>query len=303
MSEVQAIGVQAVGRAVGAPDVRSSIARAAEATGVDFDYLLAQAKLESRLNPHARAGTSSAAGLYQFIGSTWLETLDRHGARHGFGWADAAIVDGKRGAKIADPAMRSQIMALRYDPDAASLMAAELARDNQSALRETLGREPDFAELYMAHFLGSEGAQRFLAAMQDDPSANAAALFPKQAAANRPVFFDGAGAPRSLGQVMDFFRQRIGTAIAEEGGAMPLPSTGAFQVAAAAAAPPQQTAAPSWAGPLAREFHEAAAGHSTAGRLSMMETLRETFAGGGNQPAALPDNVRTAYSKLKAYGL
>jgi len=226
------------------------------------------------------------------------------------GWADAAIVDGKRGAKIADPAMRSQIMALRYDPDAASLMAAELARDNQSALRERLGREPDFAELYMAHFLGSEGAQRFLTTMQENPAANAAALFPKQAAANRPVFFDGAGAPRSLSQVMDFFRQRIGTAIAEEGGAMPLPSTGSFQVAAAAAAPQpqQQPAAPSWAGPLAREFHDAAAGHSmgghsTGGRVSMMETLRDTFAGAGNQPAALPDNVRTAASKLKAYGL
>lgn len=294
--------VQSSGQIGGASDVRHSIARAAQATGVDFNYLLAQARLESSLNPNAKAGTSSAAGLYQFLGSTWLDTLDKHGERYGLGWAGAAINDGTNGGKTVDPAMRSQIMALRYDPDAASLMAAELARDNQSALRETLGREPDFAELYMAHFLGSEGAQRFLTAMQENPAANAAALFPKQAAANRPVFFDGAGSPRSLGQVMDFFRQRIGSAIAEEGGAMPLPSAGTFQVAAAAAAP-QAPAPSSWAGPLAREFHEAATGHSTAGRVSMVETLRETFAGAGNQPAALPDNVRTAYSRLKAYGL
>ena len=154
--------VQAVGQTVGAPDVRLSIARAAKATGVDFDYLLAQAKLESKLDPNARAGTSSAAGLYQFIGSTWLETLDRHGARHGLGWADAAIASGKDGPRISDPAMRSQIMALRYDPDTSSLMAAELAKDNQTDLRASLGREPDFAELYLAHFLGSDGAQRFL---------------------------------------------------------------------------------------------------------------------------------------------
>ena len=47
---------------------RAAIARAAQATGVDFDYLLAQAKLESGLDPNARAATSSATGLYQFLG-------------------------------------------------------------------------------------------------------------------------------------------------------------------------------------------------------------------------------------------
>jgi hypothetical protein len=288
LSEVQAIG---------APDVRVSIARAAEATGVDFDYLLAQAKLESKLDPHARAGTSSAAGLYQFIGSTWLETLDRHGARHGLGWADAANGGGKHGSKISDPAMRSQIMALRYDPDAASLMAAELANDNRADLRESLGREPDFAELYLAHFLGSGGAQRFLTTLQQQPDSPAATMFPKQAAANRSVFYDGAGAPRSVTQVMDFFRQRLNQAMAEERGSMPPALPGMYLAAGA------QQSDPSTLGPLAREFHESATGYPAPGRISMVETLRETFAGAGNAPAMLPSNVKTAYSKLKAYGL
>ena len=286
--------------------MRLSIARAAQATGVDFDYLLAQAKLESRLNPQARAGTSSAAGLYQFIGSTWVETLDRHGANHGLGWADAAIRDGGRGSKIVDPAMRSQIMALRYDPNAASLMAAELAKDNQAVLRESLGREPDFAELYMAHFLGSDGAARFLGQMQQNPDATAAALFPKQASANRPVFYDASGAPRSLAQVMDYFRNRLEQAMAEEGtgftpAAYPMDGTVA---AAGAAGTAQQAAAPlENLGPLAREFRQAASDHSSQGRISMVDTLRQTFAGPGNEPSTLPDNVRAAYSKLKAYGL
>ncbi len=292
MSEAQAIG-----QGIGTQDVRLSIARAAQATGINFDYLLAQAKLESNLNPGARAGTSSAAGLYQFIGSTWLETVNRHGANHGLDWAGAAISNGH-----ADPAMRSQIMALRYDPDASSLMAAELARDNQMALRQSLGREPDFSELYLAHFMGSDGATRFLAAMQANPDQSAAALFPKQAAANRAVFFGPGGAPRSLAEVMDHFRGRMQQAMLDEGGAMPFPP-GFNRIAGFAAPTAAQSEAESRLGPLAREFHDAAASHTSSTRVSMVDTLRQTFGDGEGQPSRLPDNIRAAYSKLKAYDL
>jgi soluble lytic murein transglycosylase-like protein len=72
-----------------ADGVRGAIARAAAATGVDFNYLLAQARLESGLDPSARATTSSAAGLYQFTGSTWLAMLDKHGAAYGVPGTDA----------------------------------------------------------------------------------------------------------------------------------------------------------------------------------------------------------------------
>ncbi|HEX4848381.1 MAG TPA: transglycosylase SLT domain-containing protein, partial [Novosphingobium sp.] len=103
--------------------MRTAIAGAARATGIDFDYLLGQARIESGLNPQARAGTSSAAGLYQFTQGTWLETLDRHGAAHGYSWASAAIENGR----VRDPALRRDILAMRFDPTAAALMAGELA--------------------------------------------------------------------------------------------------------------------------------------------------------------------------------
>ena len=273
-------------------DVRAAIARASQATGVDFDYLLAQAKIESSLNPHAKAGTSSAAGLYQFTGGTWLQTLDRHGDRHGLDWAANAI-DGGR----ADPTMRAQIMAMRYDPGASALMAAELANDNKTALTGVLGREPDAAELYMAHFLGADGAAKFLSALQSDPSQPAAAILPKAAAANRGIFYDGAG-PRSVAGVMDLMRGKVSAAM--NGAGLPPATYGTGQIAGVA---PQ--AAPT-GGPLQREFQAMAAQASTqgalSGRPSMADTLRSTFGTSGGQAGA-PDFVRSAYAKLQAFNL
>lgn len=290
---------------VAATDVRMAIARAAQATGVNFDYLLAQARLESRLDPDARAGTSSAAGLYQFIDSTWLETLDRHGATHGLAWADAAIANNGKGASVRDPALRAQIMSMRFDPDTSSLMAAELAKDNQVALRGALGREPDFAELYLAHFMGRDGASRFLGELRSDPGQSAAALFPKPAAANRPVFYERNGSPRSLQQVMDFLRQRVDGAMAQED-RYPMPGMASYSASYPVAAPAASgTSRPVFpGGPLASEFRQAASSHPAAARVSMAETLREAFAGHGDgRSAALPGNVRAAYGKLKGYGL
>ena len=261
--------------------VRAAIVRAAETTGVDFDYLLAQAKIESSLDPAARAQTSSAAGLYQFTGGTWLATLDRHGASHGLGWAGAAI----DGGRVSDPGLRAQIMALRFDPSTSALMAAELANDNRTELQTALGRTPDSAELYLAHFLGAEGAKTFLGALAADPGQSAAGLMPKAAAANRTIFIDG-GAPRPLGGVMELIRGKVASAM--EGGSF-----------AASSDLPITPGQPPVGGPLAHEFH-AAAQAPAAPRLSMAETLRATF---GTSTAASPAGVRSAYGKLAAFGL
>lgn len=277
-------------------DVRAAIARASQATGVDFDYLLAQAKIESSLNPNARAGTSSAAGLYQFTGGTWLQTLDRHGDRHGLDWAAGAI-DGGR----VDPGMRAQIMAMRYDPNASALMAAELANDNKTALTGVLGREPDAAELYMAHFLGSDGAAKFLSALQSDPSQSAAAILPKAAAANRGIFYDGSG-PRSVSGVMDLMRGKVSAAM--NGAGLP-PATYASAPFPGAPGAPAPTG-----GPIQREFQAMAQQASAlsgtqgalSGRPSMADTLKNTF-GASSGSAGAPDFVRNAYAKLQAFNL
>ncbi len=279
MSQAEAIG----GVGDRSAQVRAAIVRAAETTGVDFDYLLAQAKIESSLDPAARAPTSSAAGLYQFTGGTWLATLDRHGASHGLGWAENAI----DGGRVSDPRMRAQIMALRFDPSASALMAAELANDNRTELQTALGRTPDSADLYLAHFLGAEGAKSFLGALSADPGQSAAGLMPKAAAANRTIFFDRAGAPRSLGGVMELIRGKVASAM--EGGS--------FAASSYLTITPGQ---PPVGGPLEHEFRAAALPPPTTPRLSMAETLRATF--GANGPA-VPASVRSAYGKLAAFGL
>ncbi len=190
--------------------VHAAVANAAARTGVDFGYLLNQARVESSLNPQAQASTSSAAGLFQFTKDTWLGTLKAHGADHGLAWAADAISTTSGGRHVvADPALRQTILDLRFDAEASSAMAGELASDNQDFLETGLGRPTEQVDLYLAHFLGAEGALKFLQAHDADPTQAAAPLFPQAAAANRTIFYASDGSPRSLGDIRDRFATKL----------------------------------------------------------------------------------------------
>lgn len=185
---------------------------ASQNSGVDFSYLLQQARLESGLNPDAAAPTSSATGLFQFINQSWLATVRRHGAENGLGWAAAAIRRGDNGRlHVDDPALRRQILDLRRNPEAASAMAAAFASDNRAVLQRHVARPIENVDLYLAHFLGPGGATRFLTQHAANPDASAAELFPAAARANRSVFYDR-GRPRSLDEVRERFSRRMGAA-------------------------------------------------------------------------------------------
>ena len=139
--------------------VRTAIANASRSTGMDFDYLLGQAQLESGLNPGARAGTPSATGLYQFIDQSWLGIVKQHGAENGLGWASNAITRSGNRWVVSDPQMKSAILNLRNNPEVSATMAANFASDNQASLESSLGRGATGTDLYMAHFLGLAGAK------------------------------------------------------------------------------------------------------------------------------------------------
>ena len=178
-------------------NVRAAIQRAAQATGVDFSLLVQTAQRESALNPNARAGTSSATGLFQFIDSTWLDMVRRHGAAHGLGQYASALQQGG-----VDAGTRRDILALRCDPELSACMAGELARDNATALQAQIGRPPSAGELYAAHVLGPGGAAHLIQSAAQGAS-DASALFPREAAANRGLFFAANGEPRSAQGLLD----------------------------------------------------------------------------------------------------
>jgi len=188
---------------VAAPQsVRLAIQDASERTGVDFSYLIVTAQRESGFDPHARAGTSSAAGLFQFVEQTWLGMVKRHGAEHGLGAEARQIEQTASGDyRISDPAARHRILDLRFDAGAASAMAGEYAAESAELLTARLGREPTSSELYAAHFLGAAGAARLIEAAQNEPDMRADALFPDAARANRSIFRNG-GEPATVSQVL-----------------------------------------------------------------------------------------------------
>lgn len=180
---------------VAAPrQVVEAIHKASEGSGVDFAYLLQQARAESSFDADIKASTSSASGLFQFIESTWMNMVDKYGGKYGIdkGQDKQALLD------------------LRNDPDMAANMAAEFAGENARYLGRNWGGDIGATELYFAHFLGAGQAAAFLNAKDADGSNPAAALFPKAAAANKNVFYEkGTGRAKSLNEVYAFFDRKF----------------------------------------------------------------------------------------------
>lgn len=174
--------------------VLGAIKTASAKTGVDFAYLMEKASAESSFNPTVKAKTSSATGLFQFIDSTWMGMVNKHGAKYG----------------IDTDQDKQSLLNLRKDPALSSFMAAEFAKDNKTHLEKTVGGDIGNTELYFAHFMGAGGASAFLNQLKQNPNATGADIFPKAANANRNVFYNSAtGAPRSLQEIYNFFDKKF----------------------------------------------------------------------------------------------
>lgn len=169
-------------------DVLKAITSGAKTAGVDPAYMLAMGDQESSFNPNAKAGTSSAKGLFQFTNGTWKSMVQKYGEQYGIGLND------------------------QFDPAKNALMGALFTRDNKAALTAQ-GNDTSSSSLYAAHFLGAGGANKLLTARKTDPKQSAAALMPEAAGANQSVFYNKDGTPKSVDEVYGFFDKHVSSKV------------------------------------------------------------------------------------------
>jgi hypothetical protein len=212
LSALQTNPLNKKGNSAAAPEsVVRAVQEASQKVGVSFSYLMTKAATESSFNPNARAKSSSAAGLYQFIESTWLDMVKKHGADYGLGDMASKITRTSAGKLVVtDKAAKQDILALRNDPKMSALMAAEYAGENKAILEKSLGREATDTDLYLAHFLGAGGACKFLKAMSGDADCSAAAILPTAASANPAIFYSkSTGEAKSLQDIYAHFAKKF----------------------------------------------------------------------------------------------
>lgn len=218
------------------PSVVRSIRQASQTSSTDFGLLMAQASQESDFRSDAKSSTSSATGLFQFVDSTWLDMVQRFGAKYGIGQLAQQISTDSAGKPVvSDPATRQQILALRNDPSLSASLAGEYTKLNKTQVEQALGHPASRADLYMAHFLGAGGATTFLKTMATKGSTVAADLLPGAAAANQSIFYDAqTGQARTVAEIYKKLGTSIDNAAAKLGGASTAspPATGTSALAA-----------------------------------------------------------------------
>ena len=167
---------------------------------------------ESSGNPNAKAETSSATGLGQFTNGTWRNMMQKH--------PDLGLTANGR-----------------TDPEQSRRAIVRFTEDNAKVLRNN-GIDANDKNLYMTHFLGAGDAPNFIRAVMQDPSVRADSLVqPESAAANKTIFYNKDGSPRSAGQVYGMLTRKFGggSSMADT----PLPNTVQYQPAGLQGAPQQ----------------------------------------------------------------
>lgn len=162
-------------------DVLAAIKKAAAVTNVDIGILMAMCYIESTFNPTAKAGTSSAYGLYQFTDGSWSDVVKKHGKE------------------------LNVTQDMRSDVNAQALMGAAFCADNAASIQKTFGRTPSATDVYIYHFMGAGGGKNFLKNLANTPDAIAASLYPSAAAANPSIF----GGGKTIQQIYANFQSKM----------------------------------------------------------------------------------------------
>ncbi|MGB7931302.1 MAG: hypothetical protein WCH04_03625, partial [Gammaproteobacteria bacterium] len=164
-------------------DVLAAIRLGSIRTGVDFSFLMELARVESNFNPVARAPRSSATGLFQFKDYAWLEAIRSFGADYGLEDYATRVKpiddENQEPTPIVRDPLQLEVLGLRLNPRLSTLMATENIKRNLQILSAKTGHEPGRTELYLAHYLGPDGAVMFLKTLDEAPSTSARDIFPE----------------------------------------------------------------------------------------------------------------------------
>ncbi|WP_404337372.1 peptidoglycan-binding protein [Sphingomonas sp. MMS12-HWE2-04] len=115
-------------------------------------------------NTHSRNPRSSAAGLGQFLSGTWVDLAQTSGTWLNSVATERGWLDGRGRVNTGS---RSELLALRYDPNASILGVADLAKSNLDRLEKSGVNVRHDAETlakaaYLGHHLGLGDAKKFL---------------------------------------------------------------------------------------------------------------------------------------------
>lgn len=139
------------------------------------------AHVESGGNPNARNKSTDATGLFQWIPKSWL-----YATRSLYGQS----LD--LGVRV-NPVTSAKVTAFSL----AQIKARNGGLIQQAGIDMTLG-------IYLGHFLGQAGGAKFLQAYIQNPNANAASIFPREAQYNPTVFRAG-----TLAQVLNGIANKL----------------------------------------------------------------------------------------------
>lgn len=149
------------------------------------DYYSRLRSKESSGDDRAKASTSSATGRYQFTDGTWNNLMRSR--------PDLGLTANGR-----------------FDPAQQERAIRAFTQDNARVLTQN-GVEANDKNLYMAHFLGAGDAPAFIKATMQNPNIPAINLVsPQVANANKTIFFDKSGRPKTAGEVYGSLTNKFG---------------------------------------------------------------------------------------------
>jgi len=147
-------------------------------------YLKKVAYVESGNNPNAKNPYGSAGGIFQFTSGSFTAVSDKY----------------KLGYTAED----------RFDPKKAEKVMQLFTQDNEKAISGVLDGNITDADRYMAHFLGSGGANKFFGTYKQNPNAAISTVMsPAALAANKAVVYNKDGSLKTVNQVYQWAQKKM----------------------------------------------------------------------------------------------